>query len=712
MERTLLITALITASLVGFGFWLCWQRTKRRNDAGFSEHFSRTSDTVAERTITQSADMGTPVGRPDADSAAGQKATDHAAPLQPSTGFLTENHLASEEIGRPSESRTEERPLATLGSDSGKDAKGETGVNDRANSFSQTLREPAGEVQKNAGPQIPQDAQDGAGGPEEQHLIPDTGIAPDRASTAHSAKHASVEAANISHQASCEQHTVSASEATLGVGHESHTGKTPPEREAARTVHQSPSDGLTPADAVVASVSLPQRPAGLVDEETQKAPKRYRPPPQRPPRPATQQSSDRASGPDRPSEVPLDICVRLTFDRFGFCEIGFLPARTSELNLDNEISVKLRGTSLCLLAQEDWYQDIKFENIAELLRQGFELKGRLADDRRVRWLLTGRDLYVLASNQRASGFISTNRLALGRSHVVLCVVELLQQVETILNEAGCKGYSRLDESFGVPRGWVALREVSPTEAITLNPGSDPFYAIKHAPDIEIELAGGVCLHNSVWLAGYPPQIRLLGQQNGVVKVLIDGKEAQHTTEGFLIADGYDGSGQQHSVYCEGLSCSCSYSIEEPPDSWQEWRAYRFGQADICGPLVRPVAAATNKRPFTVPMSNPLLLGTEPGQIFRCSARSVAHWKGFVPFDVVWALPAYPLMCDKKTARILQFAPAPVSSPKNHTKAVLDWCKAILDASRKGLRVGSDSVEAATRWGEYKKAARKIWRAVR
>jgi hypothetical protein len=447
----------------------------------------------------------------------------------------------------------------------------------------------------------------------------------------------------------------------------------------------------------------------LIEAGAERTPQRYRPPPQKPPRQAITRPVNQVSQRAAPAQVPLEIRIRTTFDRFGFCAIGLLPERTSEL--DNEVAVKFGGRPLLLMAQEDWYQDLQLENLGVHLRQGVELRGTLTDKRSVRWLLTGRDLYVLASHQRASGFVSTNRLALGRSHVVLCRSELLQQVEVILAEAGCEGYTTLDESHGIPSGWVGLRGVSPTKAIPLNLGSDPFYALKPAPDIEIDFEGGICLRNSVWLAGYPPRIKLLGEPDAAVKILIDGEEAQRTAEGFVIVDGYDLSGQ-HSVYCEGLSCSRSYSIEEPPDSWQEWPAYHFAQADICGPLVQLTPEAVSRRAFTVPMSNPLLLGAEPGQVFRCSHRSVSLWKGFVPFDVVWALPAQPLGCNKKTARILQFSEAPVALPQPRTKRALGWSNAILDASRKGLRIENGSPDSMARWSAYKKAARSIWRAAR
>src|SRR5438876_1095286 len=160
MERTLIITALIAVSLVGFGFWLRRQRTKRRNEAGISERFSRTSDTFTEKTITQSADESTPMSRTDVGSAAEERATDHAAPPEPLTRFPVENHVAPQEIGPPSESRTEEQPLPTQGSDSDKDAKGEPPREEMSTTqplpSTRTLRESAAEVHENAGLQNPQ----------------------------------------------------------------------------------------------------------------------------------------------------------------------------------------------------------------------------------------------------------------------------------------------------------------------------------------------------------------------------------------------------------------------------------------------------------------------------------------------------------------------------------------------------------------------------
>jgi hypothetical protein len=446
------------------------------------------------------------------------------------------------------------------------------------------------------------------------------------------------------------------------------------------------------------------------DGGAQEALSRYRPPVQKPPRSRDKQVEKPESNRAAAAEAVSSIRVRLTFDRLGFCTFSLLPERTS--GLDDEVLVSRGGRETRLLGQEVWYEDLPFSEAGAELRTGIELRGKLADGRRGRWLLTGRDLYVLASHPSATGFVSTDRLALGRAHIVLCVTEIIETVEAILNEAGCSGYTKIDETYGVPSGWVALRHVSPTEAIPLDPGIDDFYAIKPAPDIEIELEGGLRLRNSVWIAGYPPRIKLLGECNVPVKVLIDGKEGQGCADRSFAADGFDLIGD-HFVYCEGLSCSASYSIEEPLESWEPWAAHCYGGGEICGPLVQESPENAERRIVTVPMSNPVLLGASPGMIFYCSRRSAARWKGYAPFDPVWALPAHPLTSNKNEARIIQLADIPVISVHGrYANAALNWSNAILDASRKGLRIANESIQSKESWSTYKKVARSIWRATR
>jgi hypothetical protein len=439
---------------------------------------------------------------------------------------------------------------------------------------------------------------------------------------------------------------------------------------------------------------------------------RYRPPVQKTPQPTREKVrtlNEERAAPSGPSGKELGIRVHLTFERGGMCSIGLLPERVT--GLDNEMPAKLGGKPYLLLGQDDWYEDLYPKNVGAFLRDGAELKSVLAGEPQLRWLLSGRDIYVLASSRLARGFVSTNRLELGRSHVVLCAPKLLEKVETLLSEAGCQSFTRLGAEEGIPEGWVGLRDVKPTNAVALEPGSDAFYPIKPAPDIEIDLDGGICLGGSVWLSGYPPEIRVLGESAVNVRTLIDGQDTLLSSGGLLTADGYDLPGN-HSIYCEGLTCSRTYSIEEAPTSWERWPAHRFSRADLCGPVVEMTAVNDDRRAVVVPMSNPMLLGAHPGQIFHCSRRGVPHWKGFVPFDVVWALPRQPLRSDKKSDNILQLCDIPVVASEVQTAAALQWSVAILDASRKGLRIENRSAETTASWMQYKKTARNIWRSAR
>lgn len=437
---------------------------------------------------------------------------------------------------------------------------------------------------------------------------------------------------------------------------------------------------------------------------------RYRPPVQKPPRTSAMKVNEELSPTRRTQTVSaLEIYVHLTFDRSSFCTITFLPKRQPES--DQDIEVRSGKETWRLLAQEDWYQDIEPEDMGERLRAGIELTGVVGNQREARWQLKGRDVYVLAAHPRATGYVSAPRMLLGRTDVVLCIEELAGEAEAVLVAAGCEGYTRIGESLGIPHGWVGFRGVLPTNALALDPDADQFYALKPAPDIEIALEGGVCIRNSAWLAGYPPRIKLYGQQGEMGSVLIDGQEASRSEDGSLIVNGYDRAGQ-HSVYCEGLSHSRTYSIETPPDQWDEWTAFRFGAAGICGPLVQLNTEAATLKLITVPMSNPLLVGAKPGEIFRCSARDVGRWKGFVPFEVVWALPAQPLTSNKKIARIIQLSDTPIMPSLHPNKKATNWYKAILDASRKGLLIESEFANSASRWHEYRTAARRLWRAWR
>src|SRR6185369_16081694 len=100
--------------------------------------------------------------------------------------------------------------------------------------------------------------------------------------------------------------------------------------------------------------------------------------------------------------------------------------------------------------------------------------------------------------------------------------------------------------------------------------------------------------------------------------------------------------------------SCSYRIVEPGFDSAPWQAYEFPRGSVCGARVES-APSFKSVPITVPASNPLLIGAEPGQIFLCPSQPGLEWTVFPRFEPVWALPADPLRCNKKRCRVVLLA---------------------------------------------------------
>jgi hypothetical protein len=343
---------------------------------------------------------------------------------------------------------------------------------------------------------------------------------------------------------------------------------------------------------------------------------------------------------------------------------------------------------------------------------------------------------VLAVGTTHRGFVSCPRLTLGREHAVLCTTPKLAEVEDALQRAGCTNRTVFREDNGVPSGWVLVSDMDrvgrprglvPTCAVAMKEGSDMLNVLRPLPEIEISLAGGVPLGYSSWLASFPPVIRILGDAQYVQKVLIDGKDAMIGEDGAFRADGWDEPGA-HQVWCSNVSRG--YSLVRMEQSWHPWPAYVFPSASdggvrvaICGPLIQPLAtedalgdATKGFEGVSVLQSNPILLGAVPGQVFVATPRRDvrgARCFAYPPFEAVWALPAQPLHCNKVTYRILLVArPVGAAAPDGSTAAgaVSQWCKMILDASRKGLSV--EPAAARDLWAQYTRFARDLWRKTR
>ncbi len=448
------------------------------------------------------------------------------------------------------------------------------------------------------------------------------------------------------------------------------------------------------------------------------------PPPRRQPSKPRSSSEDASRSPTRGR--PAVIEVRVIFQRGGYCNISLLPKRLP--GLPEELAVSSAAGDVELRAlQDDWYQDVVPDNLGGLLRTGFVWKH---GDTGQEWLLSGREVFVLAHGTTHRGFVSCPRLAVGRDHVVLCTATQLSEVEAVLRTAGCAGWIKIGEDDGVPSGWRVLRGVVPQNPVPQSGDADILNILRPLPEIEIALEGGIRLAYNSWLLGYPPAIQIYGDPEHTESVLIDGQEATESEQGGFTAQGWHAEGD-HQIWCS--SSNKSYSLVRCEASWTYWPAYSFAlrgaggeghEFEICGPLVRPVATdaqSTQRQVVQVAPANPVLLGASPGDVFFVRQRPEvrgAMCLGLPPFDPVWALPAQPLTCDKRTNRILLVGEptarcGDASWPSAKGGHDLErWCRLVLDASRKGLAVEPASPATHGLWREYKQLGRNLWRRLR
>jgi len=448
--------------------------------------------------------------------------------------------------------------------------------------------------------------------------------------------------------------------------------------------------------------------------------------------PNLSRATDNAStSPSRGRWAPVE--VRVLFARGGYCTVTLLPKRPPGLRDELTVSSDIGELELVALADE-WYQDIAPENLGRLLRAGFVWTDEGSGQE---WLLSGREVFVLAASATHRGYVSCPRLVLGREHVVLCTTSELPGVEEVLQEAGCPVWTKLDEADGAPAGWVVLRGIVPQRPVRPSSDADILNILRPLAEIEIALEGGIRLAHNSWLLGHPPTIRVYGNPEHTERVLIDGQEAVASKTGGYTTPEWDEEGG-HQILCS--STNKSYSLVRCKAGWRFWPAYSFcltgsrgGTLEFafCGPLVRPVSAshrtnseADEPESIQVPRSNPVLLGSQPGQVlvpnWRRDIRS-AQCLAVPPFAPVWALPAQPLNCDKGANRVLLIGERlAVGSGKDYrqlsegTRApeLRRWCRLILDAGRKGLAVDPPNSKTEQLWREYRRYARSLWRKFR
>jgi hypothetical protein len=440
----------------------------------------------------------------------------------------------------------------------------------------------------------------------------------------------------------------------------------------------------------------------------------YRPPSVKPPksRPSAR-VQPRAVQREQPRGQPLEVNIQAVFDRHGFCQIRLLGERPSDGA--HEVEVRSGREIFVLSAYGDaWYEINAGENLPALLGEGFQLSARDSSGAQPSWRLSGRDIYVLAGRHGLAGSVSTTWLRMGRGdQVVLCKAIRVQEVMAVLEQAGCGQLEAHGEDFGAPAGWIFFRRVEPLRTLPHASGNDILDVLRPLPEVEIELDNGLWLYDSVWLAGFPPKISVSGDIPSHTEVRIDNHPAAHQESGSFTAPDWDQDGD-HIVWCGGTQAK--YSISSPSPDWEPWQPYDYASGTVCGAIAKPRKA---DQLATVPITNRMLLGAKPGEVFRCGMRAGTEWTGFIPFKVVWAIPDDTLRSDRNNHRVLLFAAVPpdlhTGDGKFHRRerlAVWRWCQAILDCRRKGLPISPAQSEAEQLWRDYARLARKMWKTLR
>jgi hypothetical protein len=435
----------------------------------------------------------------------------------------------------------------------------------------------------------------------------------------------------------------------------------------------------------------------------------YRPPSQEP-LAVPRRSAVGQTGRQTPQRI-LALSVRLLFAKSGYCRIGLLPQRIPDMPGEITLTDRERKFNVAAI-QDEWYEDVFPEDLGEILGNGIRWKGEGDSNLLVYWQLSGRDLYVLAGKD-LNGFVQTTRLKIGRKHVLLCRESLVSKVEQILRETRCKDFKTLPGSYGTPRGWTAIRDVIPTTFVKIEAVPEIFSILQPEPELEIDLEGGIHLQQSSWLAGFPPRICVSGALDSVVEVFVDGEKACIQEDDSFGTSGHDAIGD-HIVSVPLGNVSKTYRICKASDDWEPWGAHNLGHVQLCGPLLLTSEADQPTCAVIVPSKNPVLLGPHPGEITWCPPVSGPKRAGFATFNPVWALPDDPYGSNKLSTYVLMIEPLTlVPEPRcrqftgKKALRVSAWCAAIMNASRKGLRVEPENEDNISLWKEYKRYARTL-----
>ncbi len=161
-----------------------------------------------------------------------------------------------------------------------------------------------------------------------------------------------------------------------------------------------------------------------------------------------------ATQPAQSRSLSMSVHARPLTHRRNQWRVSLIAPRSREF--PEEITIKSAGGSETWYARQDeWYEGIIPPNLGDLL----ESAGRWeSDDGGFNWVLSAREIYVLAPDSTISGFVNTSTLALAEDHVVLCTHRQKEAVKRALLDAGAE-VSSIVSGNGIPDGWLLFDDI-------------------------------------------------------------------------------------------------------------------------------------------------------------------------------------------------------------------------------------------------------------
>jgi hypothetical protein len=359
--------------------------------------------------------------------------------------------------------------------------------------------------------------------------------------------------------------------------------------------------------------------------------------------------------------------------------------------LPEDLMLDVEGKSVGVRAVDDtFYEPIPLSDQTQCLAEGVAVQS--TGKQRHQWTRSRRALHIFSERPGFSGFASSPRVRIGQENVILCTEEIFANVLEICKATGADALAEVTGP-GIESGWRCFRSYRPKHRADL-PGADELLlALNPFPDAVIEFERGITTSRGVWIADWPPIIKIVGIEPNVGDVKIDGHCATYDGMGW-IAPKWNDIGK-HTVFYAGLSKQ--YEIVEPRNAWSSWPAHSRDQLYVCG---AKISGFSGERAMLLPASPCWLLGAEPGQIAWVTAPKHGSTIPKPSFEPIWAI--LPRQGNRRQKPYLLSPDVGPSKnfPRLQPNAIKKWRRILLDAPAR-----LDETAADLLWQQYKRAAR-------